>query len=193
MTNIVIKCRDILQDYATRHSDLFVYVSSKVFTLTQLNIISASISVYKNGALWSASNYSYDSTTNKVTVTGSLVVSDTLEIIYQYYKQYSDTEIQGQIRSALYHITAKKYKTFRVSDTTTIFPTPTEAEEDLIALIACILMSPNILSYNTRELEIRYVEKDTKEEKIEKTISTFQTCLGVFNFHKIYNPEEELL
>lgn len=193
MTNIISKCRDILGITYKNYPDIFEYSSSKIFTLTYSNVVASSIVVYKNGALWSASNYTYDATRNKITVTGALVANDSLEINYNYYPKYSDTEIQGYIRGALYYLTINKYKTFKVSDSTTIFPKVNEAEESLIALIASILMTPSLISYRTPEITIEFVEKDTKEEKIFKAISNFQIVYGLLDYHMIDKPSVDLL
>src|SRR5574343_357453 len=119
MTEIILKVRSLIGDeLKTDGKDVFTYEtasSSKVFTLTSSNVSSATIIVYKNGVVWSAANYTYSTTTGKLTVTGSLTAGDSLQVTYSYYKKYSDTEMQGFIKSAVIYISVEAYKTFKVS------------------------------------------------------------------------------
>lgn len=127
-------------------------------------------------------NYSYSSSTGKVTVTGNLTSGDSLEFTYNAYEKYSDTELQGYTRSALYYLTAEKYSTFKVSQSTTIFPTPSEEEECLIAIIAAILIKGAIRQYRTPEITITFGENLSVEEKIKRTIQQFKKTYGVITF-----------
>lgn len=57
MTNIILKLRNLIGDILkTDGRDVFDYESissSKIFTLTESNVYSPTIIVYKNGLLWS--------------------------------------------------------------------------------------------------------------------------------------------
>jgi hypothetical protein len=127
-------------------------------------------------------NYSYSSTTGKVTVTGNLTAGDKVEFDYNCYSKYSDTELQGYIRSAVYYLTAEQYKTFSVKPPTIIFPTPSEGEESLIAIIAKILMNDGISNYRTPEFTINFNDKDSKETKIKKLITQYKKCYGYMDY-----------
>jgi len=189
MTDIILKVRDLIQDnIITTGRDCYTYeaiTSSKIFTLTEANVSSSTIVVYKNGVLFAASNYTYSSTTGKLTVTGTLTAGDSLEIDYSYYSKYSDTELQGFIRSAISYLVVEKYKCFAVKPPSIIFPTPTENEEDLIAIVASILIKGDIVSYRTPELTINFERSDSKEKKIHKFVRQFKKANGYLTYIKL--------
>ncbi len=190
MTTIIEKVRNLISDnLVTTGRDSFTFessTSSKIFTLTESNISAATIVVYKNGVLWASSNYSYSTTTGKLTVTGSLLAGDTLEVDYSYYTKYSDTEIQGFIKAAVSYLAVYRYQTFTVKSDNIIFPTPVEAEENLLALIAHILIKGDVVNnYRTPELTISFEKSDNKEKKIMKIIRQFKKSFGSFIYIKL--------
>jgi hypothetical protein len=125
-------------------------------------------------------NYSY--LAGIVTVTGNLTAGDSLRFDYSAYSKYSDTELQGYIRSALYYLTAEKYKTFAIRPPTLIFPTPTEDEECLIAILACILIKGSIRQYRTPEFTITFGENLSIEQKIKQSVSKFKKAFGYIDY-----------
>jgi len=182
---IITKVRDLIEDILKSNAstpDTFEYLSSLVFTLSEPNVDSSTIVVYKNGVLWNSSNYSFDSDTNKLTVTGTIVVGDALEVHYSFYNKYSDNEILGYIRSALYHLSIEKFKDFIFISGEEIFPTPSVPEENLIALIASILIKKSIKSYRTNEVTITFAENLSVEEKIKRVIKQYKKSLGNFRY-----------
>lgn len=186
MTGSVEKLRNLIQDnLKTNGRDVFTYEttsSSKIFTLTESNISSATIVVYKNGVVWATANYSYSTTTGKLTVTGTLAAGDSLEILYSYYTKYSDSEMQGFIKAAISYVAVEAYKTFAVSSDNVIFPTPSETEENLLAIIAHILVKGDVISYRTPELTIAFERGDSKEKKIKKFIRQCNKTYGVLDY-----------
>lgn len=200
MTNIILKVRDLIGDnLITTGRDVYTFesiVSSKIFTLTESNIVASSIIAYKNGVVWAGTNYSYSATTGKLTVTGTLTAGDSLEITYSYYEKYSSTELQGNIRAAISYLVVEKYKCFIIKPPDLIFPTPTESEEFLIAVIASILIKGDVISYRTPELTISFERGDSKEKKIKKFVRQYQKSYGYLTFinlgEKIADLDDEL-
>jgi hypothetical protein len=186
MTTIIEKLRNSIEDnLITTGRDSYTYesiTSSKIFTLTEANISAATIVVLKNGVVWAGTNYSYFTTTGKITVTGTLVAGDSLEVNYSYYAKYSDTELQGRIKSAITYLSVEKYGTFAIKSDNVIFPTPNEGEENLIALIASILIKGDITSYRTPELSITFARGETIENKIKKFIRQCKKSYGYLTF-----------
>ncbi len=199
MTEIILKIRNLIGDILkTDGRDLFTFessVSSKIFSLTESNVSSATIIVQKNGAVWAASNYTYSATTGKITVTGTLTAGDSLEVTYSYYSKYSDTELQGFIKAAISYLSVEKYGTFTVKSDNVIFPTPTEGEENLIAVIASILIKGDVISYRTPELSISFEKSDSKETKIKKYVRQYKKSYGILKYikmdEKVVDLEEE--
>lgn len=200
MTTIIEKLRNLIQDsLITTGIDVFTYesiTSSKIFTLTEANVSAASIVVLKNGVVWAASNYSYSSTTGKLTVTGTLTAGDSLEVDYSYYSKYSDTELQGFIKAAISYLSVEKYGTFAVKSDNIIFPTPTEGEENLLAVIAAILIKGDVASYRTPELSVSFEKSDSKEIKIKKYVRQYKKAYGCLKYidpNKTYSTEDTTL
>ena len=188
MTTVIEKLRNLIGDnLITTGRDVFTFesiTSSKIFTITESNVSASSIIVLKNGVVWAVSNYTYSATTGKITVTGTLTAGDSLEVDYSYYSKYSDTELQGFIKGAISYLAVGKYGTFAVKSDNIIFPTPTEAEENLLALIASILIKGDVTHYRTPEITINFEKSDSKEKKIYKIITQFKKTFGVLKFIK---------
>jgi len=194
MQSIIDKVRDAIQDMLiTTGRDCFVFeaiTSSKIFTLTESNVTASTIIVYKNGVLWTGTNYSYSTTTGKLTVTGTLIAGDSLEVDYSYYQKYSDTELQGFIRSAISYLVIEKYRCFAIMPPDMIFPTPTSDEENLIAVVASILIKGDVIGYRTPELTISFERGDSKEKKIKKFVRQFKKTYGCLEY---IDPSETIV
>jgi hypothetical protein len=198
MTTVIEKVRNLIEDgLKTDGRDAWVYestVTSKIITLTESNVVATSVVVLKGGVVWASSNYTFSTVTGKLTVTGSLTVGDFLEIDYSYYKKYSDTELQGHIKGAISYLSVERYKTFVVKSDNVIFPTPDEGEENLIAMIACILIKGDVVGYRTPELTISFERGDSKEKKIKKLVRQGKKCYGVLKYidmdEKIVDTDE---
>jgi hypothetical protein len=158
-------------------------LTADTFTVIGLNAGAASGTCTYN-------NYSYSTTTGKITITGNLTAGDLLEIDYSYYTKYSDTELQGIIRGAISYLVVEKYKTFAVKPPDMIFPTPTEAEENLIAVVASILIKGDVVSYRTPELTMTFERGDNKEKKIKKFVRQFKKTYGCLEY---IDPSETIV
>jgi hypothetical protein len=186
------KIRALVVDNEKSGFQTFVYTTTDIFTIAQTNI--EIIKVLLNGE--ETEDYTFDTITNKITMTVSgLTTSDVIEVDYTYTK-YSDTELDGYIRSSLVFISVHCYDDkdyeleYESGNVGNIVPTPDNRTTDLIALVASILIKPGYSQYNLPNLKVVYPEKMTKEERIEKLISKFQTGLGanyIINFDILTN------
>lgn len=186
MDRIIEKIRSLIEDILiTNGKDSFDYnfiLQSKIFTLSESNLVSSSLKVYKNGILWTNNNYSFNPDNCKLTIIGTLQVGDNLESTFNYYEKYSDNELKGYIRAALAYISAEKYKTFVTKPVDLIFPTPTEDEEYLIALIASILIKGDVRSYRTPEFTVTFNDNDSKEKRIKKLVRQYKSIYGYTSY-----------
>lgn len=182
MTTIIEKVRNLNQDNLKATFDTFEYGISKVFSLSEANIDSTTITCLKNGESWASSNYTYSSSTGKITVTGDLTAGDSLEFDYSAYTKYSDSEIKGYIKAAITYLAIEKYETFAIKSDNEIFPTPDESEENLIAAIANIIINGSIRQYKTPEITIDFNNKLSKEEKIKLVIRQFKKNFGYLKY-----------
>jgi len=170
--------RALITDLSKSGVETFTYITSSIFDIAESNIITIS-KVLKNGSELGTGEYSFDSTTNKVTIIVSLTSNDIIEIDYTYYK-YSDTELTEYIRASLvwmsiFDTSCKDYEI----ETDDIYPTPDNQTLDLTAIIASILIQPNWNEYRLPNLTVRYPRTLSKEEKIEKLINRFTIGIGV--------------
>jgi hypothetical protein len=182
MDTIVIKLRDLIQDnLRTDGKDTFTYRTSKLFILTEANT-NDNIKIYRNGDYVDETNWETGEIENNLTYTGTIVIGDVITVTYSYYAKYSDNELKGYIRSALYYLSVEQYGTFTIESGEVIDPEPTEAQENLIAWVASILMKGNIRSYKTPEFTLVFNEDESIGSKIKKVIRQFQKTYGYLDY-----------
>lgn len=182
------KIRALVEDFSQKENESFEYTNSSIFTLSEPNVTAIS-KVLHNGTLLGSGDYSYDSITNKITLTISLANGDKIEVDYLYHK-YSDTELDEYIRASLVYISiygdSCQYD-FELEDDE-IFPTPSNKDTDLISLISSILIKPDYTEYRLPNLKVIYDKRIPKEDRISQLISQYEMGLGVndvlkFDYH----------
>jgi len=177
LTEIYGKIRALCGDAPQKSSyEVFTYTVSNIFTIAQTNI--SVVTVLINGI--ETSDYSYNSANGKITITASgLSSGDICEVNFSY-SNYSDSELKEYTRAALVWISIYGYdeKDYEIEDIS-VYPTPSNEAEDLISLIASILIKPN---YNKKSLPggitITYPKTMSKEQVIEKLVTRFNRGLG---------------
>ena len=169
LNDIEILVRYILGDVENSSGrDIFTYENSTIFTLSESNVNSVT-EVLKNDVLLTSGEYSYDATTNKVTVSVSMTSGDTIEIQYKYYPNYSSTEIQSYIHSALVHLSVNNFYTWEIVSGT-IYPDPETNEKNLIALVTATIINPDNKSYSLPDIRVSVPEDLPLYLKIQKII-----------------------
>ena len=174
VTTIKGKIRQLIEDNLVTEKDIFTYESSAIFSLSEDNVVSVT-NVYKNSVELTSGQYSYDSTTNKVTISTSLTAGDTIEIDYTCYNNFSNTELTEYIQSALVHLSINNYYDFEYDSTDdAIYPEPEKREENLIARVASILIKPDNVSIRLPDLSINVPNDLPTNDKISKVICVFK-------------------
>ncbi len=180
-TTIIPIVRVLIEDEESLKKDIFVYNgASSLFTLTEASVTSID-SVLVND-VESGVVYTFDDDTKKVNVTSSLIMSDVVEVNYNAYENYSDTEITSYIKSALTHLSVNNYKTFKVVSTS-LYPEPTDSECNLIAMIAATIINPANISYRMPDISISVPKDLPTSDKIRRLIASFKQnsqCGDVF-------------
>lgn len=188
---VIIKplVRDLIGDLLkVCKPDVFAYTGVATFPLTEPNIDSTTIIVYKNGIVYGSGNYSYNSATGRLTITG-LTSGNIIEVYYSAYKKYSNAEIEGYIKSALYKISMNQYKDFIVGsgdvivDITNVIPTT--KEYNLIAGVVSILIDGKKKSYKTNEVTILYTENESQDTRISKLIEAYRGLEMSVDYHNL--------
>ena len=171
------KIRALVGDFSNSSFELFEYTTTNIFTIAQCNI--SITQVLLNNVV--TTDYTFDATTNKITITASgLASTDKIEVDFTY-SSYSDSELTEWIRAALVWISiySKDEGDYEIEDEG-VHPTMDNSTEDLTALIASILIKPN---YNRKSLPggitITYPKTMSKDDVIEKLIVRFNRGLGV--------------
>ena len=190
--SIITLIRGSIKDnLKTNGRDPFEYVTDNSFRLTKDYISSATIKVYKNGTLLTVTTqYTYNSDTNKVTITATLVEGDDIIITYSYYEKYSDTEIQGYIKSNLIWFTRRRYgKTFYMNSSNEVVTlngeNPTLAEGNIIAAVTSIDIDPRNFRIRTPDFTIEPEETKSKSELINDVFDQFTRSFGTLDFLEI--------
>ena len=186
LTNIREKIRALVVDGQKSGFQTFNYTTTNIFTIAQTNITLVQVLLDGN----ETTDYEFDETTNKIEITASGDYA-IVEVDYLYNK-YSDTELDGYIRSALVFLSVySKDDNFEFelegesAGEMEIVPTMDSHTSDLVSLVASILIKPDYSQYNLPNLKVVYPVKMPKEERIEKLISKFQYGIGlnyVINF-----------
>jgi hypothetical protein len=184
-TSLILLVRGLIDDkLKTDGRNVYEYTGDNVFTLTESFISSSSILVFRNGTHITI-GYSYNSTTNEITIT-ALAVGDIIEVRYSYYAKYSDTEILGYIDSALCYFVQYRYvRVFEVNGINVIAnpgTNPSKNELRFIAIITAILIEPNNIKIQTKEFTINGKEEKSASDQIKEAFAKWTRNFGVIEF-----------
>jgi hypothetical protein len=192
--NLIIKIRGLIKDLLrTDGREVFEFNTDEVFSLGENYITANSVAVYLNGTLLSEDDWSYNSTTNKVTIAPvtsgvSLVSEDNIIITYSYSAKYSDSEITSYIESNLVQFTKHRYaKTFYMNTSDQVVTSngqnPTEAEGNIIALVTAIDIDPQNINVKIgTDFAITATEKKSKSELIDDVFTMFTRSFGIIEY-----------
>ena len=177
LSTIRTKVRNAIQDNGINDYETFTAGSGDTFTISEENV-STVTSVTVNGSALESGDYSYDSSSQIVTLgSGEVSSGDTVVIYYTYYK-YSDSELTAYIKRALMELDANRYSPHFDISGTNVYPIPTAKEQNLIAMICKIIINPNWSEYRTASVTVKYPKTIDKDEKIRKLISWFKMSTG---------------
>jgi hypothetical protein len=180
VTKIRQKIRALVSDFSLKDAETFTYATSYVFTIAESNITISAVLV--DGVALEAADYSYSSTTGKITIDGSglLSTNSVVEVDYTYTK-YSNTELDEYIRAALVWISifSPSSDDYEIESGDVISPTPDNKMCDLISIIASILINPDYNEYKLPTMTVVYGGRIPKEQKIEKLLCKYNAGLGV--------------
>jgi hypothetical protein len=181
LSDIKRKVRALVEDFNISASEQFIYTLSSIFRVCSSNISSIEL-VTVNGSELGSADYSFNTTIGQLTIYSHLVDGDIIDVSFVYNK-YSESEIEGYITSSLVYISTLTNcadTDFELEETE-IYPTPSNKEEDLIALIAGIIINPNYSSYSLPNVRVSYPNEMSKIDRITKTIKGFYRSSGVMS------------
>jgi hypothetical protein len=195
VTTIIRLVRALLKDrLRTDGRDTYQFVGLATFTLTEDYPSSSTIKVYKNGTIMS-SGYTYNSSTNILTISAMLATNDIILVTYNYYDKYSDAELTDYIESALLRFSQFGYKkTFKMSDDRSevltingLSATTRECYE--VSIVTSIEIDPQNVEIRTKDFTITALEKESKSDLITKALMQFTVWFGEITFEEDYRSD----
>jgi len=170
--------RGLIEDFEKSDVEPFEYTTGDTIFILNENNIDEVTSVSINGIALESGQWSYaDGEVTIADESGIISSGDIVSIKYIYYK-YSDTELNGYILSALAYLNVIEEINYKI-DSDDIYPTPSSRLENLICLIAGILIKPNYSQYRLPNLTVSYPTKLDKDEKIQRLIDRYFYSLGI--------------
>lgn len=169
LSSIETLTRYLVGDFSRTQKDVFTHANSSVYTLTEDNPISVTV-VLVNDVELASGDWSFSSSTGKVTITASLTSGDTIEIQYTHYSNFSSTEVQSFIHAAIGHISAANYYTW-VIKSSTIYPEPSTKDQNLISMVASVLIEPDNKTLRLPDITINTPSDLPTHDKIRKIIA----------------------
>lgn len=188
VAQMILKVRSLIEDFGDNDFEFFTYTNSYTWNLKQ-PFINGITQVTINGQeLGSGANYSFNTVTNQITLTGvTMSTTDILQVSYSYYL-YSDTRIAAYMRGALTWLSTMDYstRTYKMVEESAgwweIFPDLSEPKDktgDLICIITSILILPEYSHYRMPNLAINYPETQCREDKIRDIIMRYKLGVGI--------------
>ena len=165
------------------------FSGDNVYTLTEDFVSESTIKVFVNTV--EITTFTYSSDNNQITISSGVSTDDNVLITYNYFKKYSDTEIQGFLTSSLVYFPQYKYpKTFEINDDKIVARNcvdPTVEELYFIATIASILIDPQNIRINIPDLSLSAKRDKSDQEQIKESFRNFQNFIGTVDFELIKN------
>lgn len=184
-----------LKDRLSPHGrDSYQFTGVASFTLTEDYPDSTTIVVYKNGTVLST-GYSYNSSTNILTITALLATNDIILVTYSFYDKYSENELTDYIEASFAEFNRYGYrKLFKLNDARDAILTidginPDAKEAYQISVITSILIDPKNIEIRTKDFSLTAEEKESKSDLIGKAMMQFTTWYGDFSFDEDYKED----
>lgn len=193
VASVTTVIRGLINDQQqTDGKNLFEYDTDTSFTLSEPFIDITSFVVYQNNEVLATQDYSYDSDSNRLTISfvtsgKVLTKNDLILITYDYYKKYSDIEISAFLNSSLgYFVQHRFKKTFEIDSNDLIVAIddfdPTTNELYFISIISAILVDPQNISIKTSDFTLTAKRNISDQEQIAKAFAQFKRFVGSISF-----------
>lgn len=183
--NIITLVRTNIDDNLKSNGrDSYRYDQDNSFLLSKDFVSEATITVFNNGTeLTITTDWTYNSSTNRVTITSALVKKDDIIIPFSYYEKYSDTELLQFIKASLSTFVFKRYeKYFYINADEEIVTldgvNPTVEEANIMAIITGIHIDPNNITIKTRDYTLSPEENLSKSQQIDRVFSNWLRTFG---------------
>ena len=89
--------------------------------------------------------------------------------------KYTDTEIREAVQASLVHLSTNNYYTYLYdSDDDAIYPSVTDREENLVAILSSIILNPDNQSIRLPNLSVIAPNDDPLDKKLARVITRFK-------------------
>jgi len=177
LAELYTKIRALTNDIAQLPGsfEVFKYTTTNIFTIAQTSITITKVLI--NNV--ETEDYTFTANNNKIAITASgLASGDSIEVDFTYYEN-SDSTLKEFIRAALtwMSIYGGEAQDMEIEDAG-IYPSPDNATEDLIAIIASVLIKPNYNKKTISGITITYPKTMPKEKVIEQLVTRYHRGIG---------------
>lgn len=188
------KIRGLIKDLQrTDGRDAFQFEGDNEFSLSENYVCSTGMKVFINDIEISEDDWTYNEETNKVIISPvtsglALMEGDDIVIKYSYYEKYSNSELNGYIKSNLVRFSVRRYKkTFYMNDFSQVVTVngenPSNEEGDIIAIITAIDIDPQNINVKIgQDFTVSATENKSKTEQINNIIDQFTRSFGTISF-----------
>jgi hypothetical protein len=179
--SMISKIRALVEDFAQNDFEVFVYSNSNSFTLKEPHISCVNQISVNGTALESGQGATLNLVTNDLTITGVTFTSgDIIKVDYSFHK-YSVYELKQYIKGALTWLSIFDYstETYKIREDGLIVPSLALKDENLVCIVASILILPNYMHYRMPNLAINYPEKMCREDKIRDIVQRYKMGVGI--------------
>jgi len=182
ISKLQTKVRNLIQDNDQTTTESFIAGAGRTFTISQENATTVNQVTVAGTALGSG-DYTYNSTTQVVTIASGSVASTDAVTIYYTFNKYSNAELLAYIKSALDWMATFNYHPYFdvYNSDADIAPIPERNEQSLISMICYVLIQPDYTEYRLPQITVKYEARLPKEQKIEKIIAKFKMCKEGFS------------
>jgi len=186
ISGLLTKFRTVF-DYekTNKVGDVFTYVGDDYYNLAFDNA-SEIVSIKLNDdILESGIANSLDTNSNAVYIDGTTFTNgDTITIVYKY-TDYSDEELSGYLRESIMWLSLYSGKTYLIDTESDnlVVPTPDPSEQNLIIMIAMILIKPYEQSYSLPNYKVVYPNRKNKDDRIKDLVNNGLKFLGTVQFY----------
>jgi len=192
VADIITLIRGLVKDQIKNDGqEVFEYSSDTKFTLCESFIDASSINVFKNTILMDEDDWQFNADTNQVEIDiitsgETLNPDDIILITFNYYKKYSDAEIEGYLYSSLSYFAQHNYaKIFTIINDYVVSInniSPECKEIYFIAIVASILIDPQNIEINTPEFKLTANRSESDQEQIGRAFMQFKKFTGTITF-----------
>jgi hypothetical protein len=183
INNLLVILRAIFDpEKINKSGEVFTYVGDNYFNFAADNVTEILQVKINNTPTTSGDVVDLNTDYNQMYLDAELTLGDVIHVVYRS-TQYSDEELTSYLQEALVWFGIYTGSAYTVSgDDLTITPALNLEQQNLIALIAMILIKPYEQSYQLPNYKVVYPTRKDKDERIKILVSKGLKSFGTVMF-----------